>query len=233
MERPTEAQLAKWTKHSLEDAGWTVYEEVQPHQGGTIADIVATRGDRVLVVEVKRTLSLEVLGQALGWVEYADLVAVAVPHVGARTWQSHARVFATRSAAQFGIGIYSVGYWHRQEIVSERVRCGLLDAEFKSKLIATLKPEHRDENWARAGTKNGKRVTDFRLTAEALSQAVKELPGQRMRTVLPKIEHHYASDRSAAQCLADCVRRNVIPTVRISIDGTLWPVDTGTDSGHD
>lgn len=237
MDRPTEEQIGIWTKTVLEAAGWSVYEEVQPYQGGAIADMVATRGSTVLVVELKRTLTLELMGQALGWINHADLVAVVVPRASATAWCSNARRFAIMSAAKFGIGVYTAwpGHRHAEAKVWEKSPCFPLDPDPKKKqqLLGKLRVEHQDGEWARAGTRNGKRVTDFQLTAKRLAEAVKQKPGQKIRVLLPEIEYHYVSPSSAAQCLTDCIRRNVIDSVRIEADGTLWPVDTASDSGHD
>ena len=76
MPRPanfTEADLAQPVVSHLAAQGWTVRSEVRD------CDIAATRGEELLVVEVKRAMSLSLLVQAARRQRLTDTVYVAVP----------------------------------------------------------------------------------------------------------------------------------------------------------
>lgn len=231
MRKVTEAELAAWTKELLRAQGWDLYDEVQPYQGGRIADLVGVRDGRVLVIETKTSLTLESLGQALGWVPYADAVAVVVPHVSAHVWRSAARDYGKRSAELFGIGVYSVGPTKYSPMeVKEHVRCAELDpGGLRDRILDALRPEHQSDSWARAGTRNGKRVTKFSLTAKALAHAVSVNPGKKVGDYVETLAHHYASRSSAVSNLRNCIDRNVIDEIRIDAEGKLWPCENQTE----
>lgn len=65
----------------LEKLGYDLYPEVSPWSGnGTPrADIVAAAWPVVTVVEMKKALNLDVIGQAIDWKGYANYIYVAVP----------------------------------------------------------------------------------------------------------------------------------------------------------
>ena len=85
----------------LAEHGWTTYQEVDAWAGR--ADIVATCGRLLAVVEMKTSLSFELLYQAQRWRGVAHLVWVAVPMAKA----SDGRRMAEHCFAQEGIGIPS------------------------------------------------------------------------------------------------------------------------------
>ena len=98
----TEATLAAVLVDDLRSRGWSVYQEVEAL--GAVADIVATQGPCLWVIEAKVSLGVGVLSQARRWVGQANLVSCAV--APGRT--SDARRFAMDAAAAFGIGVLEV-----------------------------------------------------------------------------------------------------------------------------
>ncbi|MMZ43525.1 hypothetical protein D1872_50770 [compost metagenome] len=74
-----EVELYGPVKNWLEDRGYTVYPEVECV--GSRADIVAVNGDHVIIVELKTSLSIELISQGVCWVhrKSANQVYVAVP----------------------------------------------------------------------------------------------------------------------------------------------------------
>ncbi len=75
----TEAELAAGIVAWLQDRDWQVYQEVRPGYSGPRADIVATHGPVIWVVETKTSLSMELVGQALRWKPYANKVSIGIP----------------------------------------------------------------------------------------------------------------------------------------------------------
>lgn len=200
----TEAELAAKVVAWLE-GGFDVYQEVEGVAG--VADIVAVeivRPKRCWIIETKRTLSLEVLGQAERWkrFEAAHMVSVAVP--SARR-HSKGRHFAEIAAGRFGIGVLVVGTHE----VKERHR--------KPELTRRLHPNYDIRKWlreehkhyAKAGSAGGGHYTVFKGTCEAARGFVERNPGCTMRELVAGIDHHYASAKGAVSTLAARIRDGV------------------------
>ncbi len=210
----------------LEEQGWDVYQEVT--FGGPIADIVATRGPLVLVVECKTSLSLDVIEQAAGWVQAAHLVFVAVPQA-----RSH-RSFAERVLRWQGVGMLLVDIPKRYtptygataaELVRQRVEAPLhRRAPGSDRLRAALRPEHKTA--APAGHAGGSRWTPFRETAERVARAVAARPGITLKELLSDTSTHYRSVAAARSSLTKWIEAGVVKGVRLERDGKalrLWP----------
>jgi hypothetical protein len=101
----TEADLARPLVEQLRELGWRVYQEVEWYTNGPRADIVATQGRLYWAIECKKSLSLDVLAQAFGWIGKAHVVSVAVP---ASRRHSSGNDFALEAARAFGIGVLHV-----------------------------------------------------------------------------------------------------------------------------
>ena len=63
----------------LESQGWDVYQEVESGRQSYRADIVAIKDKLVLVVELKTSLTFDLLYQAQRWRDKAHHVYAAVP----------------------------------------------------------------------------------------------------------------------------------------------------------
>ena len=97
-----EAALVAAVSRWLTDSGWTPYHEVTTGGGCPRADIVATRGPLIWVIEAKLSLSLAVMAQGKRWVGRSHLVSVAVPQADRG---SNARDYAIETLAEQGIGL--------------------------------------------------------------------------------------------------------------------------------
>lgn len=193
------------------------------HQGGKRADIVGNLNGQLFVIELKKSLSLDVIAQACHWKRYAHRVSVAVPiRVGKRFNQRIAlhhdqtRKFAGAVLAWQGIGLLELE--DRYEIqIHERVAPF---ARFKviAGLEACLVPEHRD--FAVAGNSEAKRWTKFRSTCEKLRQYVNEHPTCSLKEALAAIPHHYASLASARGALVPLLLKGVV-------EGVVYDAETG------
>lgn len=201
----------------LRERGFDVYQEVKH---GGVADLVGlaeAKPQRLVVVELKLSLSLDVLAQADSWRKQAHLVYVAVPRV--KGGADKGRYFAYRVAESFGIGVL--------ELERHGVYAGLSSVEIRQKveapirrriesgrysLLAALRPEHKQKEWARAGAAGGGHWTEFKHTASRLRRVVEGYPaGVSMRQALLELkEHHYASDASARGSLSALACQGVI-----------------------
>lgn len=99
-----ETDLFQPVKQWLEDGGHTVYSEVSHSlYGGRRADIVAVHGSIYTVVELKTSLSLDLIEQAYSWKKDAHYVYVCTPMPKGSTNR-----FAEKLLRQYGIGLLQV-----------------------------------------------------------------------------------------------------------------------------
>jgi hypothetical protein len=215
MTRFDEAWYAAEVVAALQREGWTTYEEVplDKHR----ADIVATRGPVIAVIECKRSISLDVLAQCQHWIRAAHQVYAAAPVVPrAKIDVLHSIVSTLR------IGI----------IADKRV---ILTAPFNRKaperaaLRAALIPERASGSELVQAGSPSKYWTAFGATRKCLIDIVTQQPGITMQHAVSRMKaHHYGSDRSAVAALLQHCRTGVIggiTTVRQGRQLLLYPAE--------
>ncbi len=192
-EQELAGKLVKW----LKDQHWDVYQEVQMHQGGNIADIVAAQGPLLWVIECKKTMSLELLGQALEWRKYSNFTSVCIPYASRR--YSKGRTAAKHLLKSNGIGLIEIreektGYKHATDV----------DVSIRPALRRSISPSlkkslnEKQKTYARAGNANGRRWTPFQQTCVEINKIVKRRPGITLKDLVDALpQHHYASDKTA------------------------------------
>lgn len=205
MKRPpmSEAQMAERVVKWLEADGWECFFEVAiPKLTDRRADIVAAKGEKLRVVECKKTFGFELLDQAAHWLPYSHETFIAIPYA---PFKSDARSMGLRVAKLLKLGVLDVtSLWpvdisngvtdvHVRVPPETRLSCD-------SRLQRSLCPEHKTH--AQPGTRGGGQWTPFRATCEALARHAAENPGCTLAAAIKAIDHHYSSDRSAAQSIA-------------------------------
>jgi len=223
----------------LREQGYDVYQEVEMHQGGPRADIVGVRGQVLFVVELKKSLSLDVIAQAAYWRRYAHFAAVAVPaRVGKMfgrrilVTDDQGRGLAGEVLAWKGLGLLEVlppghdGHLARLGTSEEGVvQLGNVEGPRETMpaplhrriaegLRAALKPQQR--TFAKAGNADAKRWTKFRETAARLRRYVDSHPRCTLKQAIGGISHHYASDASARGALVRLLREGVVKGVALN-----------------
>lgn len=192
----------------LTERGWDVYQEVTGPGGR--ADIVAVCGRLVAVVELKKSLGLDVLEQGSRWIQYAHLVWVGIPYPR----RTDAHRFACRVAEWRGFGVLHVG---------------VSDGEVR---LASPAPLHRrpltglrerlnpaQKTMAPAGTSRGGYWTPFKGTCQQLRDYVVINPGCSIRAAVESIDHHYSSGAGARAHLAALIEKGAVPGVTLRRDG--------------
>jgi hypothetical protein len=199
----------------LEEQRWDVYQEVAGPSGG-VADIVATLGNLVCVVELKTSLSFEVVAQAKRWRSYASWTFVAVPHAKG----SDGRALAQDLLESLGIGLITIDARSRgvdQLPWANIVHVPRLQRRIESSLRDALRPQHK--TFARAGNAEGRHWTPFQDTCEKIARFVREHPGSVIKDVLGAIEHHYHTESTARACLVQWGERGSIRGVTLRREG--------------
>lgn len=201
----------------LEDLQWTVYQEVTCEPGGR-ADIVATQGPLLWVVECKRSLSLDLIAQADEWrgVAHRVSIACAAPQrpKGRRRSRGHRRGgrFVRALLSERGIGWLSVDDQEVSEAIKPRLTRRVAPA-----LRRALRPEHR--TFAAAGNARSEFWSPFRDTCRRLRAIVQERPGITLKEAVAAIEHHYRTPSSAVGSLRHWIGEGKVPGVRLVQEG--------------
>lgn len=205
----------------LESQHYDCYQEVKTH-GGKTADIIGITSDpfQLVVVELKTSLSFDVIVQAMGWRHTAMRVYAAVPYANRR---SDGRWLAERTCEANGIGLLEVRPFHGyngQTVVTEIVRAPLhrLSRVNAVKLAATLAVEHKTT--CDAGSTGGAaRWTPWLKTMLAVARVVVANPGITVKDLMPQIEHHYHSPSTAKASIVKWVSKGKAPGVTVRREG--------------
>lgn len=211
-EQMTEQQVAELVVAYLEAIGADVCQEVEVCGG--VADIVARVRAEIWIVEVKTSLSLALIQQAMERRRLAHRVYIAAPF---------SRRTNTEVLAELGIGVFEVrpalaytdsGNGFGRGAVRELVQSRRWNSRPVS-LANELRPEHKTH--AKAGAIGaGGRWTEFRATCEALAAVVRGNPGVTLKAAIEQLKHnHYRSNRSAISALAHWVDRGKVPGVEL------------------
>lgn len=97
-----ESDLFEPIKDWLEERGWEVFAEVSGYEG--IADIVGRQRKMYCIVEMKTSLSHEVIDQAIRWVGYVHYIYIAIPKRKSAIPRYLEQLFREK-----GIGVLEVG----------------------------------------------------------------------------------------------------------------------------
>jgi len=218
----TEADLAREVVQWLQDLKWEVYQEVQPFgYGNPIADIVAVQNNLIWIVECKRTLSIDLMGQAYNWQRRAHYISVATPSRRYKRKRSGID-FAQVILRQFGIGllyVHPLTKWEREgnfRGVEEEIKPRLNRKAFASNIRNGLVEEQK--TYAIAGNATGRHWSPFRATCKRIIQKVQEEPGITLKSLLEQIDTHYSSTATAKACIPKWIREGVIPEVQLEYD---------------
>lgn len=230
----TEAALAAGVVLYLQEMGWAVYQEVTGVGTGRRADIVATQGPLVWVVEAKLRFNLEVVAQAWDWRPWAHYLSVAVPFQYRET--SGTRLLKT-IAEERGVGVMYVRPGHalpqwtslpREE--RDWIARPTADAERGPRLFrrapraAELRAVLCDEQKTigTAGSNRGGYWTPWKRTVQAVRGYVQNHPGCTTRELVDAIAHHYTSDSSARSTLPRWGGAGMIDGVRVDTLKRPW-----------
>lgn len=232
-DRVSEEVVAESVVAHLEEAGWDVYHEVVVD--GPRADIIATLGHLVRVIEVKTSFTAAVVEQAWHWIRYAHFVHIATPK---RRLVAGGRIL-NHFCRDHGIGRLTVGSvgWPRNTIsVVESLGASLNRSAQATVIKGCLRPEHK--TWGKAGNADNKYFTPWRLTCETWTEYVEAHPGCTIKELIENAEHHYSSDSTARSCAAQYINNRSIPGIIARFDGRkiiLYPagrVPTATGRGR-
>ena len=214
----SEKELAAHIISYLREDGFDVYQEVPFN--GVAADIVATRGPLLAVVETKKNLGLDVLEQCCGWLNYANIV-----YAGVWKPKRSQTTFGRRVAAKYGIGTIEVNV---PKLNPDNTRADInIKPEYRRKILPNLRdalrPEMMTGEYGAAGTNRGGRFTPFKQTCEELLRIARAEPGIEIKRAISKIrKHHYSSDSAARVNIKNHIESGIITGLTLAReDGKL------------
>lgn len=190
-----ESDLYDPVKNWMEERGFVVYPEVQCRFGGGRADIVVTSGPIVGVVEMKQSLTLDLIDQALRWRGYANYIWIALPYK-----PKNYKRFVEMVLRDYGIGVLHVSQYGYVWADSK--------ARFMRRTVPYLKEaltEHHLTSGLKGGHSGGGYITPYRITIDNVQHYLKRAGDWRsIKDILDHCETHYASPRaSLAKALQD------------------------------
>lgn len=161
-------------------------------------------------------MSLDLLGQASGWLPHAHYVSVAIPRVRYAT--------AAREYLRWkGIGVFLISEpstWVKDPADLVRDEIGPeIHRRCSSALRAAVRPEHK--TFAPAGTSGGGGFTPYKATCAEVLRVAKASPGLTMREIVAQIRHHYQTPASAHGALVRWIEAGKVPGVEIRRDGKV------------
>jgi len=201
-EKETEvaAPVVAW----LRESGWDVYQEVECRVRR--ADIVARRGRLVWVIEVKRSLDLNLMTQGRGWIGLAHMVSLAYP----RRRNSRTADAAKHYASMDGLGLVEVFRTWKLRDGGRDVAVLRVEEMARPAMNRRARPKFRlteaHQTYAEAGNADGRFWSPFKETCTAVAAVVSEHPGLTIREVVDRVDHHYASKQSARGSLLTWAR---------------------------
>lgn len=98
-----ESELYIPVKNIFEPFGYEVYSEVEGKWFSKRADVIATKDDKLLAIEMKTSLSFQLIDQARFWMRFADFVYVAVPKSKSKRSET-----AMECLSALGIGLIEI-----------------------------------------------------------------------------------------------------------------------------
>lgn len=211
-----ETEIASAVMDWLQSQGWDCYPEVMPARGGPRADIVGVRGNLVMVCEVKTSMGLALLSQAIGWHGTANFIYVATPVKQRRYERTRAE---SHFIKYFGLGQLLVGDIPSEwgDLVKEGVRPSYLrpNKHLVKRMRGCLCPEMKRFN---PGTKAGY-STPWNRTIDRAVKYIERHPGCTIKDLVRDVETHYASTAGARAGLREWLPEDS----RIRIDVEIKP----------
>ena len=198
----SETDIAEVMVDYLESKDWDVYQEVQFHNYGGIADIVAVKDNQLWIIETKISLTFSVMAQAEKWFCHYRSIAVL------RSIRSNdnGRRLAYRVCRNFlKIGVMEVSPDSRDIyiIVPPSLQTGV-DQTVKRQL-GILSPLHKE--YAKAGSSGSGHLTPFKYTLLQVKEFIEENSGCTMNDIIEHIgKGHYSSIESAKNNLRKSLR---------------------------
>ena len=206
----TETELAAPVIEYLESFHWDVYQEVPCGSG--VADILAVLDKRIWVVELKKSLSLQLLDQAIYRCARVHYVSIGIP---SRKYNLGRKNYAVKTILDhYGIGVFMVGASGR---LAEERKPRLNEDPFHFDLEETLKALHPKMKQNKAGSTPGNNWTPWKEWKRDVARIVSENPGITPKEMVEKLKTlaPYTKPKNAEQAAVYYARSGLIEGVEV------------------
>ena len=211
MSTPREVDLGSPVLAYLEERGFDCYQEVRGPVG--VADVIGIQASLVVVVEMKTSLSLQVIAQADRWSRWANYTYAAVP---TPKRADDGNNFAHRILRDHGIGLLVIGK-HGAVHVAVAPALRRQDA---SHLRSIVRPEHK--TFSAAGSAGGGNWSVFKDSCARVAAHVANHPGLTLRELFDAVgELHWSSKTAARSSLLHWIEKGSVPGLRIDRTGKV------------
>lgn len=177
-------------KEYMENLGYEVYPEIEVGWNKR-ADIIGRNSPAICIVEMKTSLSMELLDQAIRWIPYAHYIYIAIPER-----KKDIPVIVRRVLSQHKIGILEVSSYKWQKVHDS------LPARFNRPRLNTnwdkyLTPLHK--TWdIQGGAVQGGHLTPYKRTIHHVrNYLARQRDWVYMKDILEHCETHYASPKNS------------------------------------
>lgn len=210
MSKMTEVEIGKLVIPEIQGCGWTVYEEVEVVSG--VADIVAEKEGWYWCVELKTSLSLSLLDQAMERQRWGEFNFVSVAHPSKTI--SHA---AHELLRQRGIGEIRVNQ-QRTVTFKEPRFTRIKRTKNRSQMLQSLE---RYKKVSDAGCPGALRWTPFKQTCLYVEKYLRSVGGKApWKEVMEHVDHHYHGN---GYSLVTAVRSGFVKNIELEkIGGRVY-----------
>jgi hypothetical protein len=192
-----ESDLFHPVKKWMEDAGWEVFAEVEAWGGR--ADIVGKSHPAYCVVELKTSLTMDLMEQAIRWKRFAHYIYIGIPM---RKKMIHP--FAMKVLSDNNIGVLQIDrYGSVYDLSNARYNRPLMRSKYGSTFSWDNFLYEEQKTWINGGSDGGGYVTPYKMTIKRVRIYLERVGDWRsINDILDHCETHYRSPKpSLAQAL--------------------------------
>lgn len=174
-----------------------VYCEVQYAYKRQRADIVVDQRDCLHVIEVKTSLALSLLTQAVSWREKAKLISIAIP-------EHHRRIHwpaVEPCVNYYGFGVILASRDRASVMIEPRLYEKAHERILRSML-------HKDQRNTKPGNADNVFIPPYRITAERVVDYINRHGPTTVGEITREVNHHYQNRKSFAASLKKLIREN-------------------------
>lgn len=192
-----ETDLFEPVKKWLEDGGYEVYSEVLMNRSDYRADIVALCKPVVTVVEMKTSLTLELLGQAVRWKGFANYIYIAIP----KRRRYHIPRYVETLLLREGIGLLEVAERYGEVVCKPHYHVQpKFHRRISNRLRDSITEYHKDFS-PPGGHQGGGYITPYRVTMIRVQEYLKRRylndGWATVKEILENVSTHYSSPKSS------------------------------------
>lgn len=228
-----EIDLAEPIIDYLQAFHWDVYQEVPCGSG--VADILAVLNGRIWTIELKTSLSLQLLDQAIHRCYRSHYVSIGIPK--SKKYPPSYRSSAVKTIVdRFGIGIFVIDNRKKlsEKKLSQEVPPSLIRWSSEREIKKILKSLHPKMKKNKAGSRPGNNWTPWKEWKANVEKIVAENPGITPKEMVDKLKsiRPYSKPENAVHAAVYYARSGLIERVTVVKKNNrlhLYPIEpTGT-----